>query len=446
MRLVRLAALFGSVVLLVTVSVSMFDLRSERRSEIDAAIEVAAAATSQEVDATMRQATALIEAANSDTDPAAIAAAFVEPVSVCVVSADGRRCTGRDLAAGSAFGQAAEQAGATGGAVPIAQPENRTVLVVGDTADGATTVIELGAAALTPSGLSSDARIEVRVLTEPGAASDEPQSVDGQRVMTLTTLLAAGGAIEVAASADGDVGLVGDGLMLYGLLFVLGTILVALAGWTFLVDRRSLEHRASTDELTGLVNRREFERRSEEELDTAVRIGTGVCLMLIDLNGFKQINDTLGHQFGDLVLTACAERLTAAVRDTDLVGRWGGDEFVILLPGLQDASAVRASAERIAGRLSASPVVGDVTVTASIGAALYPRHGATLDDLIRGADVAMYGAKSTGVVHRMADPINLDTMSPLDVVSRDYAGPDRRRPAHPVADDDLIAGRDLSRG
>ncbi|MEO1058388.1 MAG: GGDEF domain-containing protein, partial [Actinomycetota bacterium] len=358
MRLVRLAALFGSVVLLVTVSVSMFDLRSERRSEIDAAVVAAAAAASQEVDATMRQATALIEAANSDTDPAAIAAAFGEPVSVCVVSDSGRQCTGRDLAAGSAFGQAAEQAGITGGAVPIAQPENQAVLLVGDTADSATVVIELGSAALTPSTLSTDTPVEVRVLTEPTVTIDGPQSVDGRRVMTLTTPLVAGGAIEVSASADGDVGLVGDGLMLYGLLFVLGTILVALAGWTFLVDRRSLEYRASTDELTGLVNRREFERRSEEELDTAGRIGTGVCLMLIDLNGFKQINDSLGHQFGDLVLTACAERLGAAVRDTDLVGRWGGDEFVILLPGLQDASAVRASADCIAGRLSASPVVG----------------------------------------------------------------------------------------
>ncbi len=444
MRLVRLAALFGSVVLLVTVSVSMFDVRSERRSEIDAAVVVAASATSEEVAATMRQAAALIEAGNSGTDPAAIAASFVEPVSACVVSDSGRSCTGRDLAAGSAFGQAAEQAGANGGAVGIAQPENQAVLFVGDTADSATVVIELGAAALAPSSTPSDASVEVRVLTEPTASVEGPQSVDGQRVMTLTTPLAAGGAIEVAASADGDVGLVGDGLMLYGLLFVLGTVLVALAGWTFLVDRRSLEHRASTDELTGLVNRREFERRSEEELDTAGRVGAGVCLMLIDLNGFKQINDTLGHQFGDLVLTACAERLTSAVRDTDLVGRWGGDEFVILLPGLQDASAVRASAERIAGRLSASPVVGDVTVTASIGAALYPRHGATLDDLIRGADVAMYGAKTTGVVHRMADPINLDTMSPLDVVSRDYAGPDRRRPA--VANDEIVADRDLSRG
>ena len=445
MRLVRLVALFGSVVLLVTVSVSLFDLRSERRNQIDASVVVAAESTNQSVAAKIDRAIALIDAANMSTEPAAIAGSFDGSVSVCVVSATGRACTDRDVSAGPAFGEAAMQAGLAGGAVAAAQPDSQTVLLVGDTSDGATVVIELGASALSIGTAEPDVVVEVLIAEDQPVLADGPESMNGLRVMSTATGLTAGGAIVVTASADGDVGLVGDGLAMYGLLFALGTVLIALAGWTVLADRRSLEHRASTDELTGLVNRREFEHRAEEELDLAGRVGAGVCVMLIDLNSFKQINDTLGHQFGDLVLTACAERLSAAVRDTDLVGRWGGDEFVILLPGLQDASAVRTSAERIAGRLSASPLVGDVTVTASIGAAMYPRHGATLDDLIRSADVAMYGAKSTGVVHRMADPINLDTMSPLDVVSRNYVGPERRRPA-PSLDDPPVGDRDLSRG
>ena len=147
--------------------------------------------------------------------------------------------------------------------------------------------------------------------------------------------------------------------------------------------------------------------------------------MLVDLNGFKQINDTLGHQFGDLVLQECAVRLTAAVRETDVVGRWGGDEFVILLPGLEDGTAVRRSAERIAGQLSSQPVVSDVSISGAIGAALYPRHGEGLDDLVRAADMAMYEAKSSGVSHRIADSLSVDLAR--DTVSDSYIGPDRRR-------------------
>jgi diguanylate cyclase (GGDEF)-like protein len=186
------------------------------------------------------------------------------------------------------------------------------------------------------------------------------------------------------------------------------------------------------------VNRREFERVTDESLIAADRFGTGACLMLIDLNGFKQINDTLGHQFGDVVLQAAAQRLKSAVRDTDVVGRWGGDEFVILLAGVEDGAGVRASAERIGRALAATPIAGDVTVHAAIGAALFPRHGRELDDLISAADVAMYSAKSTGVVYRLADVHAVDLAAEELRASADYSGPDRRRRS---ADTELV-GRD----
>jgi diguanylate cyclase (GGDEF)-like protein len=271
----------------------------------------------------------------------------------------------------------------------------------------------------------------VDIVLSPSSSGAEtlrtgPTPIDGAVVVTDTlTLPGEGGSVRVTAAVPDDVGLVGDGVARYLVLIGLGAVLLALAGWTFLIDRRSLERRATTDDLTGLPNRREFERLTDEALLAAERFNTGVCVMLIDLNGFKQINDTLGHQFGDLVLRAAAKRLTEAIRDTDVVGRWGGDEFVILLPGIQDGSAVRSSAERIGALLGGTPIADDVTVTAAIGAALYPRHGTTLDDLIRAADVAMYGAKSTGVTHRLAD--SLHGAFDDDDARHEYEGPDRRR-------------------
>ena len=285
------------------------------------------------------------------------------------------------------------------------------------------------------------ADVEIVLSTVP-AGDDErsgPLSVDGRRVVTDTLgLRNDGGSVRVTASIVDDVGLLGDGAVGSLVLLALGAVLMALAAWTFLIDRRTLERRATTDELTGLANRREFERITEAELLAAQRLNTGVCLMLIDLNGFKQINDTLGHQFGDLVLQAAAARLRSAVRDTDVVGRWGGDEFVILLPGIEDSTGVRASAERIGRSLADTATVGDVTVTAAIGAALFPRHGRTLDDLISAADVAMYSAKSTGVTHRLADVHAVELAAEKLRASSGYDGPDRRR--HPSETDVVSRG------
>ena len=244
------------------------------------------------------------------------------------------------------------------------------------------------------------------------------------------------GAVRIVASTPDDAGFVGDDLALYVVLLTLGTVLLALAGWTFLLDRRVLERRATTDELTGLVNRREFERLAEEMLLAADRFENGICVMLIDLNGFKQINDTLGHQFGDLVLKAVAERLRAAVRDTDVVARWGGDEFVILLPGVEDGTGVRAAAERIGRSLAETPVVRDVSITGAIGAALFPRHGVALGDLLSAADIAMYSAKSAGVTHRLADVHAVELAAEELATSAGYRGPDRRRHA---ADIDAVS-------
>jgi diguanylate cyclase (GGDEF)-like protein len=435
MRLIRLGALVGSVVLLVATSVSMVNNRSELRSEQDARVTATVLLADQSVESTIARAAAVVEVANELTDPSALVGSFGDDVSACISSGDEVRCTDVDLFALSGFGTAAAASVQLGGPALVVDETTDSLLVV--TRQEVTTALRLPVAALINERAATtiveyDAGVDIELSATPtdGVGRNGPVTVDDRRVVTDTLAVPNdGGSVRVAASVADDVGLLGDGAARYLLLLSLGTILMALAGWTFLLDRRSLERRATTDELTGLVNRREFERVSEESLLAADRFNTGVCLMLIDLNGFKQINDTLGHQFGDLVLQAAAGRLRAAVRDTDVVGRWGGDEFVILLPGIEDGTGVRASAERIASSLGDSPIVGDVTVTAAIGAALFPRHGRELDDLISAADVAMYSAKTTGVTHRLADVHAVELAAEELRGSSTYHGPDRRR--HP---------------
>ncbi len=422
MRLIRLGALVGSVVLLVATTVSMFNQRSEQRSEQQARVTSTVLLADQSVRSTIARALAVVDAASAGTEPATVASSFGNEASACLISATGDRCTAGDLTATAAFGDGVSAAVERGGPVIVVDDATGTLLAVARKGE-VTTVLRVPVSALigpvTAATIEANEAIVTIALTTVrggGAAGVDrvgPVSADG-RVVVIDTLSLPGdgGSVRVTATIADNAGLLGDGAGRSLLLLALGSVLAALAGWTFLLDRRTLERRATTDDLTGLPNRREFERVTDEALLAAERFNTGVCVMLIDLNGFKQINDTLGHQFGDLVLRAAAKRLRDAVRDTDVVARWGGDEFVILLPGVEDASGVRASAERIGGLLGGTPIAEDITVTAAIGAALFPRHGTTLDDLVRAADEAMYGAKSTGVVHRLADVHSVQDVDP----------------------------------
>lgn len=159
---------------------------------------------------------------------------------------------------------------------------------------------------------------------------------------------------------------------------------------------RRLARQALTDDLTGLANRRHGAHQLEREIALGVRQGRLLALVRIDVDHFKAINDTHGHQAGDQVLAEVARRLAEAVRGGDELARWGGDEFVAILPGTDKAGALRA-AERLRAAVAAAPVeaAGEaLDVTVSVGWAHWA--GDTPDDLLARADRALYKAKDAG--------------------------------------------------
>jgi two-component system, cell cycle response regulator len=159
---------------------------------------------------------------------------------------------------------------------------------------------------------------------------------------------------------------------------------------------RRLAEQAMTDELTGLANRRHGAHALERAVALAVRHGHALALARIDVDRFKAINDTHGHQAGDEVLADVARRLAGSVRGGDELARWGGDEFVAILPATDRGGALRA-AERMRAAVAASPVDvrgAHVPVTISVGWAHWV--GDTPDDLLARADRALYQAKDVG--------------------------------------------------
>ncbi len=156
-----------------------------------------------------------------------------------------------------------------------------------------------------------------------------------------------------------------------------------------------LRHQATHDPLTGLPNRALLLDALDLAIDEARQKKTLVALLLMDLDRFKEVNDTFGHQFGDALLKQVAHRLKNQLRLTDTVARLGGDEFAVVIPDPGDANFVASSARRIINTLQQPFVIeGQVLeVGASIGIAIYPSHGADMRTLLRRADVAMYAAK-----------------------------------------------------
>jgi diguanylate cyclase (GGDEF)-like protein/PAS domain S-box-containing protein len=159
-----------------------------------------------------------------------------------------------------------------------------------------------------------------------------------------------------------------------------------------------LQRLAYYDSLTGLANRKFFFESLKASLNWGRDNGKLVGLLYLDLDGFKAVNDSLGHHVGDLLLQAVAKRITHCLRDSDIVARLGGDEFTVILPGIKKHNDTSIVSEKIISTLAQPYQLEDhaVEVTVSIGSSLFPKDGETEEVLINKADHAMYCAKNDG--------------------------------------------------
>ena len=184
---------------------------------------------------------------------------------------------------------------------------------------------------------------------------------------------------------------------------VISYLLLLVALPPVILLQRSLMHQqlaaaARTDPKTGLLNALAWQREADAEVVGALRTGAPLALLLVDVDHFKRVNDSHGHLIGDEVLRALAAELRQQVRESDVVGRFGGEEFTVLLPRTDDAGAY-GIAERLrtsARRLSVAAADAHISVTVSIGVAVLGQHGNDLFELLAAADVALYRAKDAG--------------------------------------------------
>ncbi|MBI5742191.1 MAG: GGDEF domain-containing protein [Nitrospirae bacterium] len=181
-----------------------------------------------------------------------------------------------------------------------------------------------------------------------------------------------------------------------------GKVIASVTAFRDITDRKQLEimimHQAYHDSLTGLPNRNLFIDHLSHEIAEARRNRKKLAVLLLDLDGFKKINDTLGHAVGDKILHEAALRIKACIRESDIVARMGGDEFNILQPDVNHASDAAVIAEKILAAFREPHIVegSELRILTSIGISVYPQDGEHIDALLRNADTAMYRAKESG--------------------------------------------------
>ena len=201
--------------------------------------------------------------------------------------------------------------------------------------------------------------------------------------------------------------LAGDFWIAHGFFLILGLLFGYMHDMHLrlrkeLVERRKvekeLEHLATHDPLTGVPNRLMFYECAKTAITRALRRGEGLGILFLDLDGYKRVNDRFGHAYGDKVLIEVGKRIKEALRESDCVGRIGGDEFAIALESVWEEETIAYICKRLLQSIS-NPISiegHEVTLTASIGVSKYPHNGDNIEQLLKFADLAMYSMKSQG--------------------------------------------------
>jgi diguanylate cyclase (GGDEF)-like protein len=415
MRLGWLVALAASMALvaggLVGAASTLRELRIERDERLGAVTALSVAG----VDAELARIADVLRAVPGDASATDVTAVLGEGVNACIVESgteSGGECARRQpLADGGTVERADQASRASGEASVVAGTGDVTdeVVVVAFARRGRTYVAHVSARRLLTVDVSQIPTQPLRpprlVDADVARIEEGPTTRGDRRVFALPVATEfADGPRYVLASMEAEVGMSSSQRNLFALLVTAGGLALLMSISVLVVNQRRLSRRAVTDDLTGLVTRREFHRRASEAVGIASAEGRSVAVIFVDLDHFKDVNDEAGHHVGDAVLAAVAERLVYTVRDGDVVARWGGDEFAVLLPGatLNVASArARALRESLA---SVTTLTGR-QVSATAGVAVFPEHGTDIDHLVRAADAAMYAAK------RIGEPIGVSASS-----------------------------------
>jgi two-component system cell cycle response regulator len=261
----------------------------------------------------------------------------------------------------------------------------------------------LGAAALHPS---------MRRLDEQSPAA-APMAGPGRLGLLAAASLVAPTvlAIQYARGVDPQIPVIVAGCVM---LFLL--VMVRMAGLV-----RAQRQVAITDGLTGLRTRRFFEEAIVIETARALRAGSPLGLLIVDIDNFKLVNDTYGHNGGDRVLCEVADRLRSSVRTGDMIARYGGEEFAVVLPDAGEQDIIRIG-EQIRTGLAGAPIAANedawISVRVSVGAAALPKHGRTPAELVMTADRALYAAKQTGRDRLLIGPVDSQEQRQLAEASR----------------------------